>query len=63
MFDYIQYAYKSYVAPDDRKPKTVTPIMKQDDLRTKLNEPVKQKPAAYKNSNSSSMKLDGSHYL
>lgn len=63
MFDYIQYAYKSYVAPNDTKPKQVIPIMKQDDIRTQLNEPLNKKPDAYKNSNSSSMRFNGSYYL
>ncbi len=62
MFDYIQYAYKSYSHKADDK-KIVIPIMKQDDLRTKLNNPTEQKPAAYKNSNSSSMRFNGSYYL
>jgi hypothetical protein len=64
MFDYIQYAYKTCTQkPDDKKPKIVVPLMKQDELRSQLRH-TEKKPAAYKNSNASSMNLlDGSYYL
>lgn len=59
MFDYIQYAYKTYTQkPEDNKPKIVIPIMKQDELRSQLNSPIEKKPDAYKNSQSSSLKFN-----